>query len=76
MRKPEAIMAERRRAQWLWLVVAGAFILAGLRDMFLPGVLSISGRDHGNGVGFLVAGVLVLSMALASRVWREPRQPH
>jgi hypothetical protein len=48
MRLPEAVMANRHRGEWLWYLVAGAFVLAGLRDIFWPGFLSVSGRSGGS----------------------------
>ena len=62
-------MADRPWVQWVWFFVAGAFILAGLRDMFMPGFLSIS-RTHGSGVESLVAGILILGMAVVGRLRR------
>ncbi len=41
-------MANRHRGEWLWYLVAGAFVLAGLRDIFWPGFLSVSGRSGGS----------------------------
>jgi hypothetical protein len=56
-------MAERHRAQWASFVAAALFILAGLRDLYLPGFLSISGRGHGNGVWTIVAGLVIFGLA-------------
>jgi hypothetical protein len=68
MSVPEAIMAERHRAQWLWFVVAGAFILAGLRDIYWPGFLAISGWGSGSGAWGIGAGLLILAMAVIRSV--------
>jgi hypothetical protein len=64
MSEPEAIMADQRRAEWLWFIVAGLFILAGLRDLFLPGFLSISGHARAGGWWTVGAGLLILAMAV------------
>ena len=72
MSVPEAIMAGQRRAQWLWFVVAGLFILAGLRDVFWPGFLAISGHGRASGWWTVGAGLLILAMALI-RSLREAR---
>jgi hypothetical protein len=37
-------MTAARRTLVLWVVVAALFVAAGLRDMFLPGFLTISPR--------------------------------
>ena len=62
-------MADRPWVQWVPFFLAGALILARLRDMFLPGFLSIS-RTHGSGVESLVGGVLILGLAVAGRLRR------
>jgi hypothetical protein len=68
MRLPEAIMAKRHRGEWLWYLVAGTLILAGLRDIFWPGFLSISGSNGGSGKWTIAAGLLILAMAVVRSV--------
>jgi hypothetical protein len=60
-------MAASRRAEWLWFIVAAALIVAGLRNMFLPGFLSISPGGHGSGATELVAGLVIVTLALVGR---------
>jgi hypothetical protein len=60
-------MAASRRAVWPWFIVAVALIAAGLRNMFLPGFLSISPGGHGSGVAEVVAGLVIATLALIGR---------
>jgi hypothetical protein len=45
------------------LIVAALFIAAGLRNMFAPGILSIS-PSHGSGASEIAAGLAILTLAL------------
>ena len=67
-------MTAARRALVLWVVVAALFVAAGLRDMFLPGFLTISPR-RGTGVTELVAGLVILTLALVGWARRSKPQP-
>ena len=63
-------MAASRRAEWPWFIVAVALIAAGLRNMFLPSFLSISPGGHGSGVEEVVAGLVIVTLALVGRFRR------
>ncbi len=67
-------MTAARRALVLSLVVAALFVAAGLRDMFLPGFMTISPR-RGTGVTELVAGLVILTLALVGWARRSRAQP-
>ena len=60
----EADMRATRLGLIVALIVAGLFILAGLRNMFAPGLLSVRPGHHGSGVTELLAGVVILALAL------------
>jgi hypothetical protein len=62
----EGMMTSGRK-QLIFTVLTGVlFLLAGLRDIFFPGFLSISSRPS-DGTGSLTAGLVFL--ALAARRW-------
>lgn len=65
-------MTVARRGLVVGVIVAGLFVAAGLRDMYLPGFLSIAPR-HGTGVPELVAGLAILALTLVG--WsRRPKE--
>ncbi len=68
-------MAASPRAQWLSFVVAALFILAGLRNMFLPGFLSMS-AGHGSGATELVAGLIIFILAVIGVKRSARTTPH
>jgi hypothetical protein len=67
-------MSAARRTLVLSVVVAALFVAAGLRDMFWPGFLTISPR-RGSGVTELVAGLVILTLALVGWARRSKPQP-
>ena len=67
-------MTSARRTLVLPASAAALFVAAGLRDMFLPGFLSISPR-RGTGVTELVAGLVILILALVGWARRSKAQP-
>jgi hypothetical protein len=67
-------MTAPRRTRLLWIIIGVLFVAAGLRNMFLPGFLSLSAR-HGSGVGDLVAGSAILIFALVGWVRQRRVQP-
>jgi hypothetical protein len=65
-------MTVARRGLVVGVTVAGLFIAAGLRNMFLPGFLSISSR-HGTGVTELLSGLAILALTFVG--WsRRPKE--
>jgi hypothetical protein len=67
-------MTAARRTLLLWTISAGLFIAAGLRDMFLPGFLSVSSA-HGSGMTKLAAGIAILALALVGRTRERKALP-
>lgn len=67
-------MTAARRPLLLSIAVAALFVAAGLRNMFLPGFLSIS-SGHGSGVAELAAGLMILTLALVGWVRQRKAQP-
>jgi hypothetical protein len=66
-------MTVGRRDLVVGATVAGLFVAAGLRNMFLPGFLSISAR-HGTGVTELAAGLAILALTLVGWSRRSKEQ--
>jgi hypothetical protein len=67
-------MTAARRTLVPWVVVGALFVAAGLRDMSWPGFLTISPR-RGTGVTELVAGLVILTLALVGWARRSKAQP-
>jgi len=62
-------MTRQARNAGLMILAGLLFILAGLRNMFLPGVMSISAAGHPDGTAELAIGAVFVILGLAQ--WKR-----